>query len=402
MIDSDFFIPKNKEGKNVTYMCGHSLGLMPKDVENILRIELEKWANTGVEGHFSGHMPWLDFHSFATPHLAKLCGAKEHEVVAMGSLTNNIHLLLASFYKPVGKRNKILIEPHCFGSDVYALKSHLNWHGLNADECLIETRANTSGIVSMNDIEELFKSRGDEISIVFFPGVQYLTGQLFDLKKIADLAHQHGALAGFDLAHAIGNVPLKLNEWNVDFAVWCSYKYLNSGPGGVGGIFVNEKHGLNSKTPKLSGWWGNKKENRFYMSATFDPELGAEGWQLSNAPVLSLCAHIASLKIFEKQGYVENWFDKTKELNQKLRSGLKALIAKQLIELITPEDFHGAMISIRLLKHQAKEVEFELKNLDVICDARQPDIIRISCIPLFNDENDIDHFLECFKKVLGI
>ena len=398
---SHFYIPKTSEGATATYLCGHSLGPMPKNTEHYIEEELKKWANLGVNAHFTEPKPWVDFHTLATPHLQKLCGAKSHEVVAMGSLTQNLHLLLASFYKPDKQKRKILIEPNAFSSDIFALESHLEWHGLDPKKniIVIDTQ-NKNGLISIEDIERIFKTENNTIALCLISGINYKTGQGLDLANVSQIVKKNQAILGLDLAHAIGNIPLKLNEWNIDFGVWCSYKYLNSGPGSIGGIFVHEKHGLNPKTFKLKGWWGTKKENRFDMNSSFEGIVGAEGWQLSNVPIFSLSMHLASLEIFEKFDYLDKLYPITLHFQSILRDELESTIFKNKIKIITPHQNQGAMMCIEIPNKDVTWIVNQLRQIGIICDARKPAIIRVSFVPLFNTEDDIDVFVKALYKVI--
>jgi kynureninase len=295
-----FAIPQ-RNGTPVVYLCGHSLGLMPKDAPAAIAQELDAWARLGVEGHFHAPRPWFSYHREVSAALAELLGALPHEVVAMNSLTVNLHLLLASFYRPRGQRRKILLEHFPFPSDLYVAQTHVRWHGLDPQDVL-ELLAPRPGEATLRteDICRRIEELGEELALVFMSSVHYYTGQRFDVEAITAAAHRAGALAGFDLAHAIGNVELRLHDWEVDFAAWCSYKYLNSGPGGVGGIFVHERHGLDPGRFRLGGWWGTPESVRFQLLEEFSPAPGAEGWQLSNAPILPLAVHRVALRLFQE------------------------------------------------------------------------------------------------------
>jgi kynureninase len=397
-----FYIPQVK-GREAVYFTGNSLGLQPKSVKSFIEQELEDWKNLGVEGHFHAKRPWMHYHKFFTEKLAKLTGAKPHEVVAMNNLTVNLHLLLVSFYRPKGKRAKIMMEAGAFPSDMYAIESQLRHHGLNYDEHVIEIKPKTgSHYIEHEDILQAIEQHKDELALVFFSGVQYYSGQVFNIKAITKAAHQVGAIAGFDLAHAAGNILLNLHDWNVDFAAWCSYKYLNSGPGGVSGVFVHEKHGLNPETPRFAGWWGYKEENRFKMERGYVPEPGAAGWQLSNAPVFSMAPHLASLEVFDEAG-IENLNKKSKDLTAYLEFVIKKAVEFNPlveIEIITPpEPYRGAQLSL-LTNDKGKKLFEHLTKMAVIADWREPNVIRIAPVPLYNSFMDVYDFgkaLESFK-----
>ncbi|MEP7319417.1 MAG: kynureninase, partial [Panacibacter sp.] len=297
-----FFIPQH-QAKDCIYFTGNSLGLQPKKVKEYIQQELDDWAKLGVEGHFHARNPWMPYHEIFPQQIAKIVGALPHEVVVMNQLTVNLHLLMVTFYRPTKERYKIICEAKAFPSDQYAFESHVKHHGLNPDDTIIEI-APREGEYTLRteDIITTIQQHANEIALVLFGGVNYYTGQLFDLAAITQAAHDAGTYAGFDLAHAAGNVSLQMHNWNADFACWCSYKYLNSGPGGVAGIYIHEQHAANIMLPRFAGWWGYKKETRFKMDKGFEAIPTAEGWQLSNAPVLSMAAHKASLDIFEEAG----------------------------------------------------------------------------------------------------
>ena len=288
---------------NAIYLTGHSLGLQPKTAREAIEIELEDWARYGVEGHFEGRNPWYSYHELLSEPMAGIVGAKPSEVVCMNSLTTNLHLMFVSFYRPTDSRYKIISEGRMFPSDRYLLETQTRFHGYDPDDAIIEiSPRDGEGVIREEDILAAIDEHADELALVFFGGVNYLTGQLFDMSKITAAAHAVGAIAGFDLAHAAGNVPLSLHDWDVDFAAWCSYKYLNSGPGNVGAIFVHEKHGEDFNLPRFGGWWGHDKNTRFKMESGFKPMPGAEGWQLSNAPIFGMAVVKASLDIFAEVG----------------------------------------------------------------------------------------------------
>jgi len=387
----NFLLPKG------IYFTGNSLGLQPKTTRSFVTTELDDWATLGVEGHLHSKRPWLYYHKFTKKSLAKLTGAKPQEVVAMNQLTVNLHLMLVSFYKPSGGRFKIITEAGAFSSDQYAFESHIRLHGLRPEVALveIEPRPNEYALRT-EDIIKVIKQNADQLSLVIFGGVQYYTGQFFDIQAITKAAHDAGAYAGFDLAHAIGNVRLSLHNDDVDFAVWCSYKYLNGGPGGVAVAFIHEKHFDNKDLPRLSGWWGHKEDERFQMKKGFIPMQGIDAWQLSNFPVLSGAAHLASLEIFDKVGM--------KKLRKKseLLTGYAEFLLKEIndgsFSIITPPD-RGCQLSI-LMKTNGQKVFDRLTKAGVLADWREPDVIRIAPVPLYNTFEEVWRFGQIFKNSL--
>lgn len=392
-----FAIPE-KDGKALIYFSGNSLGLMPFKTGSYIQSELEQWAKYGVEGHFRGKNPWVSYHRIVAPELAELCGASENEVVAANSLTVNLHLLMASFYQPSSTRYKIIMEAGAFPSDQYALETQVRWHGFKPEKAIIEIKPRAGEThLRQSDIEAAILEHGPELALVMFAGLNYYTGQVFNMKAIAEAAHNVGALVGFDLAHAIGNVPLSLHNWGADFAVWCTYKYLNSGPGGVGGYFVHNRHANRPNLNRLAGWWGHNETERFKMEKGFKPMEGAEGWQLSNAPVISLAAHKAALSIFKEAG-LANIFKKSVALQDYLDFVLSEIDG---IKVITPKGESGSQRSIVVLKDGRKVFEtLELEG--VIADWREPDVIRIAPVPLYNTFSEIWAFGEKLKQIIGI
>jgi kynureninase len=390
------FIFPQHEGKNVVYFTGNSLGLQPKTVAVYIQQELEDWGRLGVEGHFHAKHPWMPYHEIFTRQLATLVGAKEQEVVAMNQLTVNIHLLMASFYRPNEKRYKIICEAKAFPSDQYALETQVIHHGLDPHKVIVEVHPRAGEhLIREEDILQAIEEHAENLALVFIGGVNYYSGQLFNMKAITAAAHQAGAYAGFDLAHAAGNVRLSLHDWNVDFAAWCSYKYLNSGPGGVSGIYIHERHATNTSMPRLAGWWGHDKKTRFLMEKGFHPIPTAEGWQLSNAPVLSMAAHKAALDIFEKAGW-ERLHAKREKLSHYLHAILaeiNASLPEKQIEVITPSDpdQRGCQVSMLMLKNGRKIFD-ALTQQGVIADWREPNVIRVAAVPLYNSFEDIYHF----------
>lgn len=396
-----FFIPQHNN-KDAVYFTGNSLGLQPKSTIDYINQELEDWAALGVLGHLNARNPWVSYHEqFAEP-ISKIVGAQHSEVVVMNQLTANIHLLFTSFYRPSKQRYKIICEAKAFPSDQYALISQVKLHGLDPKDSIIEVSPREGEyIIRTEDILSTIQQHSQSIAIVFFGGVNYYTGQVFDMREITKAAHEAGAYAGFDLAHAIGNIALQLHDWNIDFACWCSYKYLNSGPGGVAGVYINEKHAANSSLPRMAGWWGTNKKSRFQMQKDFDPIPTAEGWQLSNAPVLSMAAHKASLKIFDDAG-MEVLVQKSKLLTGYLFFILNEINEQQkkkVIQLITPKEAHGCQVSMLMLQ-KGKEIFDELINQGVICDWREPNVIRIAPVPLYNTYKDIWTFGNIIETIL--
>jgi kynureninase len=393
---NEFHIPLQKNGEPHVYMCGNSLGLQPKRTKEFLNQELEDWATFGVEGHFHAKNPWLPYHEFLAESYAKIVGAKNSEVVAMNTLTVNLHLMMVSFYRPTQKRHKIIIEGDAFPSDIYAVESQIKHHGFLPESSLIKLRPRDGeSAIRTEDISAIMERDGDEIALIMLGGVNYYTGQVFDFEVITKLAHNKGINVGFDLAHAAGNIKLELHKWGVDFAVWCSYKYLNSGPGSVAGAFVHEKH-HNTNLPRFAGWWGHNKEERFKMPDKFNPIASAEGWQLSNPPILSLAAIRASLSIFDEVG-MDKLVLKSKKLTDYLVFLLNS-IESDRIEIITPEE-RGCQLSIRV-KNGNKELFDAITEKGVIADWREPDVIRVAPIPLYNSFQDVFNFYSLLKEEL--
>lgn len=387
-----FHIPKTNDGKDVIYFAGNSLGLQPKTVRSYVEQELADWESMGVEGHMHAKHPWLPYHEFLTENTAKLVGALPEEVVNMNSLTVNLHLMLVSFYRPEKKRFKIMIEANAFPSDHYAVQSHLRYHGFDPAEGLLEMKPrNGEDTIRTEDILERIEKEGDSIALVMFAGVNYYTGQAFELGKITAAAHAKGIIAGFDLAHAAGNLKLELNKWDVDFAVWCSYKYLNAGPGAIAGAYVNRRHLLDINIPKFWGWWGQDKATRFLMHHDFQPIPTVESWQLSNPPILQLAALRASLDIFAEAG-MENLRAKSEIMTGYLEFLLES---KSNISVITPanKEERGCQLSLRAAK-EGKQLHSRLNEAGVICDWREPDVIRIAPVPLYNTFTDVWQFVD--------
>lgn len=393
------------DDKQVLYFTGNSLGLQPKSAREYVNKELDEWAKWGVEGHFEAENPWVSYHEILTPASARLVGANESEVVCMGTLTNNLHLLFVSFYKPTAKRFKIISEAKMFPSDRYLLETQARHHGLNPDEAIIEVSPREGEhLIREEDIIATIEEHSDELALVFFGGMNYFTGQLFDMKKLTQVAHQHGALAGFDLAHAAGNVPLELHDWDVDFAAWCTYKYINSSAGNVAGLFVNDRHGNNTSINRFGGWWGHNKERRFLMENSFDPMQGAEGWQVSNAPVVGMAVLKASLDIFDEAG-IHNLRAKSLKLTSYLEYIFNDVVSQFpdiQLEIITPVDpeQRGAQLSIKLIGTDKTFFE-KLTKAGVISDFRSPDVIRLAPAPLYNSFEDVYQFGHTLRGLLS-
>ena len=398
-----FFIPQINE-KDAYYFTGNSLGLQPKSVHSFLHQELDDWALYGVEGHFHANNPWVSYHKILTDPFARLVGAKPIEVVAMNGLTVNLHLMLVSFYRPKGKRTKILCEAKAFPSDQYALESQVKFHGLDPQKTIIEIRPRAGEhTIREEDIRAKIAEVGDELALVFWGGVNYYTGQVFDMRSMAQSAHAVGALYGVDLAHAVGNISLNLHDWNIDFACWCSYKYLNSGPGSVSGVFVHEKYAHETELPRFAGWWGYEEETRFKMKSGFKPMPGAEGWQLSNAPVLSMAACKASMEIFDEVG-MEKLESKSFLLTNYMEFILNDISTRYRncnFEVITPKETIARGCQLSVLMHgQGKNMFDFLTQEGVIADWREPNVIRMAPVPLYNTFNDVYQLGQIIEKAL--
>ncbi|NBV92283.1 MAG: kynureninase [Flavobacteriia bacterium] len=400
--DSFFFPTFGKE--NPVYFCGNSLGLQPKKTQDYILEELSAWKEFGVEGHFHGKRPWFGYHELLTQKVASIVGALPIEVCTTHSLTTNLHLLMASFYQPKGTRTKILCEAKAFPSDQYALESQVQFHGLPADHLVWVTPREGEDLIREEDIYKTIDDLGDTLSLILWGGVNYFTGQYFDLEEITKRGHAVGAYVGFDLAHAAGNVNLSLHEWGPDFAAWCGYKYLNSSPGGVSGFFVHERHAHNKNLPRLAGWWGHDKSKRFEMEPGFEPIEGAEGWQLSNAPILGMAAHLASLEIFEAAG-MEKIGKKRDLLTAYLEFVIESISnnnATQVkMDLITPKlsEKRGAQLSIKT-QGQGRALFDKLTAFGVTADWRAPNVIRVAPAPLYNSFEDCYWFGQHLQNAL--
>ncbi|MFZ4545304.1 MAG: kynureninase [Saprospiraceae bacterium] len=394
-----FHIPKHHDGKPVIYLCGNSLGLQPKSTKSYILQELEDWKNHGVEGHFQAKHPWMPYHEFLTEKMAKVVGGKPSEVVVMNTLTTNLHLMMVSFYRPTKERYKILTEWNPFPSDQYAVQSQARYHGFDPEDAILEPQPKGDSLqIELEDILELIEKEGDKIALVMLGGVNYYTGQLYNLKAITAAAHKKGCMVGFDLAHAAGNVKLELHDSGCDFAVWCSYKYLNSGPGSLAGCFVNVRH-ANSVLPRFEGWWGNDKKVRFKMEKEFIPIGGAETWQLSNPPILSMAAIMASLDVFDEAG-MDRLVAKSKLLTAYLYDLIKAIPSNK-IRIITPENpsERGCQLSIQV-KGADKRIFDSLTNEGIVTDWREPDVIRVAPVPLYNSFSDAWYFAKKLEKLI--
>lgn len=395
-----FFIP-NFSGKESIYFTGNSLGLQPKKVQSYIQKELDDWSKFGVKGHEIAETPWISYHEIFTKDIRKIVGAKEKEIVVTHSLTTNLHLLLISFYRPTKRRFKILCEKKAFPSDQYALHSQIELHNLNPKDCLIEIEPRKGEeLIRNEDIISKIQDLGDELALVMIGGVNYYTGQVFDMKNITKTGHEVGAFVGFDLAHGVGNILLYLNDWEVDFAAWCSYKYLNSGPGGVSGMYINERHVDNPNIFKLAGWWGHNKEDRFKMPDKFSPIPTAESWQLSNAPILSMAAHKASLDLFSEVG-IHRLRNKSILLTQYLEFIINYINKNYNtnLEIITPKiiDERGCQLSI-IAHGFGKDLFDEFSKNHIVVDWREPNVIRAAPVPFYNNFEEIFRFGEILKN----
>ncbi|MCG2430912.1 kynureninase [Aequorivita xiaoshiensis] len=395
-----FHIPKNASGEDLIYLCGNSLGLQPVLTSEYIKEELQDWANLGVEGHVQGKHPWLPYHEFLTKNMAKIVGAKPSEVVVMNTLTTNLHLMMVSFYQPTKTKYKIVIESDAFPSDKYAMESQLKYHGVDPKDGLILWKPREGEeLCRFEDLEEIMSENGDEIALLMIGSTNYYTGQSFPLKKITDLGHKYNCKVGFDLAHGAGNIQPDLHDSGADFAVWCTYKYLNSGPGSLGGCFVHERHANNKDLNRFAGWWGHNKDTRFNMRKDFDALPGAEGWQLSNPPILSMAAIRASLDTFAEAG-----FENLRKKSIKLTGYLEFLLDEMkndAINVITPRnpEERGCQLSIQV-KNADRNLHNKLTDAGVISDWREPDVIRIAPTPLYNSFEDVYKFSEKLTQVL--
>lgn len=397
-----FALPTDSSGHPLLYLCGHSLGLMPREARLIVDEELDRWARLGVLGHDEGTRPWIPYHTSLGAGLAYLAGARADEVIAMNSLTVNLHLMLASFYRPAARRVKILMEAGSFSSDRHAVTSQLAWHGQDPEHALIELAPRPGEeTIAHEAIEACLDEHGPDIALVLWPGVQYRTGQAFDVARIVRAAHRAGCVAGVDLAHAIGNVPLELHAWDVDFAVWCTYKYLNAGPGAIGGCFIHARHLEKAAPARLQGWWGHEAQTRFRMEPEFRPEPGAAAWQISNPPILAAAPLLPSLALFQ-EARMERLREKSLALTGFLEGLLRPLAPA--VQLITPQDpqARGCQLSIRITgsDRRGRRVLDRLAALGAVCDWREPDTIRVAPVPLYNGYEEVFHFSERLAQAL--
>lgn len=400
----EFLIPKTKTGENMVYLAGNSLGLQPRTTKTLLNEELDDWATLAVDGHFRGKRPWYPYHEMFRTSGARLVGANAdaHEVVMMNSLTVNLHLMMISFYQPTKSRFKIMLDWPAFPSDLYALQTHIQSRGFDPREAMVFVKPHESAhTITAEQIEETLEAHGDEIALVLFSGVNYFTGQCFDIESITALGHAHGCMVGFDLAHAAGNVELKLHDWGVDFAVWCSYKYLNSGPGAVAGCFVHSRHGNAPNLPRLAGWWGNDPATRFrmHLNEQFVPQKGAEGWQISNPPIFAMTPLKASLDLFS-EATMPALRAKSLAMTRYLRSLLDDAKIPGVTD-ITPreDDAHGSQISLMITSDLKKTIH-ALESAGVVCDARKPNVIRAAPAPLYNTFHDCWTFVHVLSSAM--
>jgi len=396
-----FHIPKDKNGNDWLYFTGNSLGLQPKNTQKYIQQELDDWANYGVEGHFEAKNPWIKYHEFLTESMAEIVGAKPIEVVVMNTLTTNLHLLMVSFYQPTKNKYKIVIESEAFHSDRYAVQSQIQFHGCDTAEGLIEWKPRKGeDLFNLDDLETIISEQGDEIALLLIGGVNYYTGQSLDLKRIAEIGHSKNCFVGIDLAHGAGNISPDLHNSGVDFAAWCTYKYLNAGPGSLGGLFVHEKHAHNKELPRFSGWWNHNKETRFNMRQPFDVMPGAEGWQLTNPPILSMAAIKASLDMFNEVG-ITKLSEKSKKLTGYFEFLLKQL-GEDVIRIITPEnpEERGCQLSIQVISSN-KTLHHKLTEAGVISDWREPDVIRCAPVPFYNSFEDVYRMVEKLKEIVN-
>ena len=398
-----FLFPSIGRDRSV-YFCGNSLGLQPKATAEFIKQELEDWNELGVEGHLHARKPWLPYHEFLRESTARLVGALHHEVVVMNSLTTNLHLLMVSFYRPDKKRFKIIFENGPFSSDRYVFESQARFHGFDPAEALVELKLRDGEETHRNeDVIQAIRDCGDSLALVLIGGVNYYTGQLFDMATITHEAHAVGAIAGFDLAHAAGNVPLQLHDWDVDFAAWCSYKYLNAGPGAVGGVFVHDRHADNKNLPRFAGWWGNDPDTRFTMPTEFIPRKGADGWQLSNAPVFSMAALRASMELFDRAG-MDALRDKSRNLTAYLEFVIdeinKSVEGINHIRILTPKEWRGCQLSL-VVSRNGKAIHDQLLASGVIADWRHPNVIRVAPVPMYNSFTDVFEFGQYLLKAIN-
>lgn len=392
----EFLFPRRDDGQRAIYFCGNSLGLQPRGAREVVGREFDDWAELGVDAHFETDTPWVSYNQTLLDPMSELLGADPGEIALSNTLTANLHFMMVSFYRPTDRRYKILIERGAFPSDQYAVKSQAEFHGFDPSEAVVEVAPEQGEILSLGDMRRALERHGDETALVLFGAVQYYTGQSFDLSAITELAHEAGAVVGFDLAHAAGNVPLQLHDSDVDFAAWCNYKYMNGGPGAVGGYFVHERHGDPGDRPRFEGWWGNKPETRFEMKAEIEPQRGAGAWQVSNAPLFSLAPLEASLDLFER-AELARLREKSVALTEYLLELLED-IPERPFEVITPEEpaRRGSQLSIRA-DEIGEDLFREIRERGVVCDYRRPSVIRVAPAPLYNSFEDVREFCEILR-----
>ena len=396
----EFYLPTSARGEELIYFCGHSLGLQPRSVETYVTRELDKWRTQGVEGHFEEPRPWVAYHKLLKPSLAHIVGAQEEEVVAMNNLTTNLHLMMVSFYRPTPERYQILIEADAFPSDRYAVESQVRYHGYSPEEAIVALRPR-NGETTLRTEDIIRTIEEEPIALVLWPGVQYYTGQWFDMPAITEAAHRVGVPVGFDLAHAVGNVPLRLHDGDVDFAVWCSYKYLNAGPGNTGGLFVHQRYAHDTTLPRFAGWWGHDEAERFGMRPGFRPMPGADGWQLSNVNILSMAAQRASLEITQRAGMTK-LRRKSVLLTGFLEQCLHAMnLLDGPVMIITPRSAQARGCQLSLIVAGGKRVFDALTQAGVVADWREPDVIRVAPVPLYNTFKEVYRFCNILKRVLS-
>lgn len=399
-----FHLPLRANREPQIYLCGNSLGLQPRNAREAIEQELRDWEMLGVKGHFSARNPWMPYHEHLTDMTARLVGAKPVEVVHMNTLTTNLHLMMVSFYRPTARRFKLLIEKPAFPSDRYAAESQVRFHGFDPAEALIEIGPREGeAVIRDEDIDAVIEREGERLALILLPGVQYYSGQAFDMERITELGHRVGARVGFDLAHAAGNLELALHEWGPDFACWCSYKYLNGGPGAIAGCFVHERHAENDSLPRFAGWWGHDKHTRFRMGPEFHPMPGAEGWQLSNPPILALAPVLASLKHFDEAG-----MRALREKAERLTGYFEFLLRQRLadhVDIITPSEpeRRGCQLSLRIrgAEGAGRTVFRALEDNGVVCDWREPDVIRAAPVPLYNTFMEVHRFVEIMEQAVA-
>ncbi len=397
-----FSFPTTEDGDQPIYLCGNSLGLQPESTRDIIDRELDKWADMAVDGHFSGEQPWSTFHDPLAEPMAEIVGARPEEVILMNTLTVNLHLMMISFYRPTPERPKVLMERSAFPSDRYAVVSQIEHHGFDPDEALVEVGdGRDETLLDEDELLEAIDRHGDELALVLIGGVQYYTGQSLDLEPIVEAGHDVGAKVGFDLAHAVGNVEIDLHDWDADFAVWCTYKYLNAGPGAIAGCFVHERYAEAFDLPRLAGWWGHEPETRFEMNPEFEPQRGAGGWQLSNAPILSMAPLEASLDLFEQAG-MSRLRQKSVELTEYMLDLLDTM-PDAPFEVLTPRDpeSRGAQLSLRLTESRGRELFESVRDRGVVCDFREPSVIRVAPAPMYNSFEDVWHLCDILRDVVS-